>query len=93
MPDVAQVTFDDITVRNRAIDGNGREIDLLIFQDNTLYPLEFKQKTNPSPKDIKHFEVLSSLKDTKIGEGGVICLSQDLLPLGEKNRIIPLWAI
>ena len=74
-------------------DGNGREIDLLIFQDNTLYPLEFKQKTNPTPKDIIHFEVLSSLKETKIGEGGIICLSQDLLPLGEKNRIIPIWAI
>ncbi|MCL2051002.1 MAG: ATP-binding protein [Lachnospiraceae bacterium] len=74
-------------------DGNGHEIDLLIFQDNTLFPLEIKQRTNPSLKDIKHFAMLGEIKEVKVGEGGVVCLSQDLLPLNEGFRIIPLWAI
>ena len=74
-------------------DSNGREIDLLIFQDNTLFPLEIKQRTNPTPKDIKHFPMLYNLKNINIGEGGTICLAQELQPLTDKHKIIPLWAI
>ena len=74
-------------------DSNGKEIDLLIFQDNTLFPLEIKQHANPTKKDIIHFSMLDSIKNVNIGEGGVLCLSQDLLPLSDKYRIIPLWAV
>ena len=74
-------------------DSNGREIDLLIFQDNTLFPIEIKKHTNPSYRDIASFDMLKSVKNITIGEGGVICPSQDLLPLKDKHKIIPLWAI
>ena len=74
-------------------DSNGREIDLLIFQDNTLFPIEIKKHTCPTLKDIKNFEILESIKGINISEGGVICLSQELLPLTDKHKIIPLWAI
>lgn len=74
-------------------DSNGREIDLLIFQDNTLFPLEIKQHTNPTNKDIRHFSMLDKIKNVNIGDGGVLCLSQELLPLSDKHRIIPLWAV
>ena len=74
-------------------DSNDREIDLLIFQNNTLFPIEIKQHMNPTPKDIKHFAMLDSIKNANIGEGGVLCLAQDLLPLTDKHKIIPLWAI
>ena len=74
-------------------DSNGKEIDLLIFQDNTLYPIEIKQHLNPTPKDIKNFTVLDSIKNVHIGEGGVISLAQELLPLANGHRIIPVWAI
>ena len=74
-------------------DGNGREIDLLIFQNDTLYPIEIKSHSSPTPKDIKSFEMLRSIKGVKIGEGGILCLSHELLPLKEGYRIIPLWAI
>ena len=74
-------------------DSNGKEIDLLIFQNNTLFPLEIKQHMNPGTKDIKHFSMLDSIKNVNIGEGGVLCLSKELLPLTDKHRIIPLWAV
>ncbi len=74
-------------------DGNGKEIDLLIFQDNTLFPVEIKKRTNPTPSDIKNFSLLDKIKNINNGEGGVICLANELLPLSEKHRIIPLWAI
>ncbi|MCL2492483.1 MAG: ATP-binding protein [Clostridiales bacterium] len=74
-------------------DGNGREIDLLIFQNNTLFPVEIKQHMSPGPADIKGFDMLNGIKNAGIGEGGVVCLSQDLLPLKDNYKTIPLWAV
>jgi hypothetical protein len=34
--------------------------------------------------------MLDNIKGVNIGEGGVICLANDLLQLNEKNYIIPL---
>ena len=74
-------------------DGNGREVDLLIHENNTLYPLEVKISAEPSPRDIKHFAMLEVIPNINIGEGGVICLAEDLLPLTDKHKIIPIWAV
>jgi len=74
-------------------DSNKREIDLLLCENNTLYPIEIKLNPAPSPKDIKNFAMLDALKGVNIGEGGVICPAKDLLPLTDKHRIIPLWFI
>lgn len=74
-------------------DGHQREIDLIIHQDNTLYPIEIKTHSEPDSKDIKHFSMLDEIKNVDIGEGGVICLAKDLLPLKGNHKIIPLWSI
>jgi len=74
-------------------DSNDKEIDLLIFQDNTLFPLEIKQHSNPSNRDISGFSMLDGIPNVNVGEGGVLCFSQELLPLTDKHKIIPLWAI
>ena len=71
-------------------DGNKKEIDLLIHQNNTLYPLEIKTKAEPDERDISNFNMLNNIKGVNIGEGGVICLANDLLQLDEKNYVIPL---
>jgi len=70
-----------------------REIDLLIFQNNTLYPIEIKQAANPAKEAIKHFKMLDSVKDVNIGEGGVICPASDLLPIDKTNKVIPIWEV
>ncbi len=74
-------------------DGHQKEIDLLIHENNTLYPIEIKSKAEPDLRDIKHFSMLDSIKGVNIGEGGVICMANDILPLKGKNYIIPLWAV
>lgn len=72
-------------------DTNGREIDLLIYKNNTLHPIEIKKTSSPNLKDIKHFSVLEGMNGINIGEGGVICNHDKLLPLQDgKYRIIPI---
>lgn len=70
---------------------DGQEIDLLFWQDGTLYPLEIKKTASPNVKDIKHFAALAShFPSVKIEEGGIICKVEKLLPLGEGNVAIPV---
>lgn len=74
-------------------DGNKKEIDLLLHENNTLFPLEIKIKPEPDKRDIKNFNMLDDLGDVRIGTGGIICMANTLLPLDENNYIIPLSMI
>ena len=74
-------------------DGHQKEIDLLIHENNTLYPIEIKASAEPDSKDIKNFAMLDNIKNVNVGEGGIICLAKELLPLEGKHKIIPIWAI
>jgi len=71
-------------------DGNKKEIDLLIHENNTLFPIEIKMNSEPDERDVKKFSLLDKINGINVGEGGIICLANDLLPLNEKNYIIPL---
>lgn len=70
-------------------DKDQKEIDLLIIQDGTVYPLEFKKTASPDKNDVRHFSVLEKLK-MPIGLGGVICLATQALPLNETAWSIPV---
>lgn len=77
-------------------DSNRKEIDLIIYQNGTVHPLEIKKGS--APKDaIKNFSVLNPIQEaeikTEIGVGGVICLSGDVFPINAKNNYIPAWII
>jgi predicted AAA+ superfamily ATPase len=73
-------------------DKDRKEIDLLIVQNGTVYPLEIKKSAAPSRDDVRHFPALDRLKRT-IGPGGVICLTRDVLPLTETVHAIPVSAL
>ena len=70
-------------------DKDKKEIDLLIVQDDVLYPLEFKKSARSDKTFIQSFQALTKL-NKKIGGGGVICLTQTLLPLTEIYNAIPV---
>ncbi len=70
-------------------DKDKKEIDLLIEQNGTLYPLEFKKTASPRKDAVRHFKVLEKLS-LPIGPGGVICLARQSLPLGENVVSIPV---
>ena len=72
-------------------DTNNNEIDLLIYEDNTLYPIEIKKTMTPNIKDIKNFRILEEAYPTvNIGTGGLICNSKDFIKLDKNNYLIPI---
>ena len=68
-------------------DKEKREIDLVIEQNGTLYPIEIKKSAKPTKNMIENFSVLD--KVSKVGEGAIICMYDRILDLDEKNKAIP----
>lgn len=66
------------------------EIDLLIEDNGTLYPLEMKKHADPLKSDVAAFSVLDKIPYIKRGPGGVICLYDRLITLADNDRAIPI---
>jgi len=73
-------------------DKDRTEIDLLIVQDGTAYPLEIKKTASPGKDDARHFRILEKRK-MPVGPGGVICLAEQSLPLTPTVQSIPVAAL
>ncbi len=85
-------------------DKDQKEIDLLLYQNGILSPIEIKKAASPGRNAVKNFRVLDPV-DTAgtfdgvetlkvaIGTGSVICMAADLLPIDEKNWYVPVWLI
>jgi hypothetical protein len=58
-------------------------------QDETIYPLEFKKSCAPYKSMVRHFGLLDQLK-MPVKQGGIICLSETLLPITENVSAIPV---
>lgn len=73
-------------------DNNGKEIDLLLLENGKIYPIEIKKSADPGKGALKNFSVLESFQE-EVGEGSVLCMSSMIVPLDEKNKIIPIKCI
>ncbi len=85
-------------------DKDQKEIDLLIYQNGILSPIEIKKSASPGKTAIKNFNVLEPVTreetfgglgalKVEIGTGSVVCMANDLLPVDEKNWYVPVWLI
>lgn len=84
-----------IDVRSRFCyyrDNNGKEIDLMILENGKLYPIEIKKSADPGKDALKNFSVLNSLPE-RVGEGAVICMASMVIPLDEKNKLVPIKCV
>ncbi len=73
-------------------DKDGKEIDFLLVQNQVLYPLEVKKSAIPKREWVRHFSALSRL-NLKVGEGGVLCLCKQVMPLTETANAIPIGVL
>ncbi|MDR1831891.1 MAG: ATP-binding protein [Fusobacteriaceae bacterium] len=70
-------------------DNDKNEIDLVIENGDTLYPVEIKTTADPSKSMIKNFRCLDSIPEKKRGQGALICPAKEFLPLTEDVWIVP----
>ena len=81
--------------RNRSVepqlyyirDSDGKEIDLLIEENEKIYPIEIKKTASPNPSMVKNFEVIP---EEIRGNGALVCFVQDDFPLNGEASAIPI---
>ncbi|MGE4283887.1 MAG: ATP-binding protein [Clostridia bacterium] len=71
-------------------DKDMNEIDLLILQNGTLYPIEIKKHADPNKNDISIFRILDRISNIKRGQGGVVCMYDNLITLKGEDKVIPV---
>jgi predicted AAA+ superfamily ATPase len=73
-------------------DTDQKEIDFVIEKNMTLYPIEVKKTSNPTPDDCRVFNKLSVFKKNT-GTGAVVCLYGKTVSLCKNIVSIPVWEI
>lgn len=71
-------------------DKDMNEIDLVIEENGTLYPLEMKKHADPQKKDMYAFDLIDKIPGVKRGSGGIICMYDKLVTLKDSDRVIPI---
>lgn len=67
-----------------------REIDIVLHQDGTLFPVEIKKTSSPNLNDVKQFEALRRSTTMNVAEGTLICTYDKILALKGNNKVIPV---
>ena len=70
-------------------DTNQKEIDLLVFYDNIVYPVEIKKSANPGKIAIKNFDVVKKF-GVEVGYGIVLCMMENIMAIDEENYYVPI---
>ncbi|MES2662365.1 MAG: ATP-binding protein [Pseudomonadota bacterium] len=70
-------------------DKEKREVDLLIEENGTLYPLEIKKTASVQNLGFKGFKMLDGL-NMPIGAGGVICMTPSFMAINKNVDAIPI---
>ena len=74
-------------------DKDGNEIDFIVNRGGNLHPIEVKRKSNPNSGDIKAFRFIDNSEIYARGDGAVICTNEEVVPLNEKDSIVPFFYI
>ena len=71
-------------------DRDGNEIDLLISEGNTLHPIEIKKHADPDKSDVAKFDILDKISGVIRGQGGVVCMYDNLVTIRGNDKIVPV---
>ncbi|MDR0500409.1 MAG: ATP-binding protein [Coriobacteriales bacterium] len=74
-------------------DKDKREVDIIIEEGDTLYPIEIKTTSDPNSNDVKAFSCLEKIPNKQVERGAVICMAKELLPLTNKAWTYPVTLI
>lgn len=65
------------------------EIDLLIEENNILYPVEIKKTASPNAEDAKNLYITSRIKNVQIGQNIILCNTDKVVSIqkGDVNAL------
>lgn len=69
-------------------DSNSKEIDVIVEENGYVHPLEIKKAASPDRREVKKYEVLDKTSLQR-GNGGIICMCEEVIPIDQKNCFIP----
>lgn len=69
-------------------DSNAKEIDVFVEENGVIHPLEIKKSANPDCREVRKYELLDKA-ELKRGNGGIICMCEEVIPIDVKNCFIP----
>lgn len=69
-------------------DANAKEIDVFVEENNVIHPLEIKKSASPDKREVKKYSVLDKAELNR-GNGGIVCMCEEPIPIDEKNCFIP----
>lgn len=69
-------------------DSNAKEIDVFVEENGKIHPLEIKKSANPDRREVKKYQVLDKASVVR-GNGGIICMCEEPIPIDTDNCFIP----
>lgn len=69
-------------------DSNAKEIDVFIEENGVIHPLEIKKSANPDRREVKKYGLLDKA-NVKRGNGGIVCMCEEVIPIDGMNCFIP----
>lgn len=69
-------------------DSNAKEIDVFVEENGKIHPLEIKKSANPDRREVKKYQVLDKASVAR-GNGGIICMCEEPIPIDTDNCFIP----
>lgn len=69
-------------------DSNAKEIDIFVEENGVIHPLEVKKSANPDRREVRKYELLDKVKLER-GNGGIVCMCEEVMPIDERNCFIP----
>ena len=70
-------------------DADAKEIDLILEQDGTLFPVEIKKMALPPRKLTKVFDLIDK-SPLRRGTGAVLCMADKLGAFDQENLVVPI---
>lgn len=69
-------------------DSNAKEINLFVEENGVIHPLEIKKSASPDRREIKKYSVIDKASLAR-GNGGIICMCEEPIPIDAENCFIP----
>lgn len=71
-------------------DKDMKEIDVLIEENEILYPIEIKKSAHPTIEMAKNFKIFENNKNLNFGHGCILCLCEKKFELSDKVSALPI---